>query len=452
MKPVVRFAPSPTGYLHMGNARSALLNWLYAKRRGGTFVLRLDDTDTRRSTAHFADAIVADLAWLGVSPDSCVRQSDRIALYDQAAQTLRDKGLLYACYETPDELQRRRKRRLARGLPPVYDRAALALSAAEKRRFEAQGRQPHWRFRLSGESVRWTDLVRGEQTIDGASLSDPILIRADGTYLYTLPSVVDDMDLRITHIIRGEDHVTNSAVQIEIFAALDGAPPRFAHNNLLTSPGGEGLSKRQGAQSLRALRQAQMEPAAVASMASLLGSGQALAPYQTLDALAEVMDLGKLSRAPAQFDPATLAALSARTLHEMPFAIALERLKSIDLDVSEAFWLAVRGNLMHLEDARMWFEVVYGDIASDGGGGSAEFFRQAMELLPPEPWDDTVWKTWTAALRQISQKRGRALFLPLRLALTARAQGPDLAALLPLIGYTRAHARLSRACRTGEQG
>src|SRR5215212_4685873 len=276
--PTVRFAPSPTGLIHIGNARTALLNALFARRAGGTLILRFDDTDLERSTRAYADAIEADLAWLGVPPNRQVRQSERFALYDAAAERLKAMGRLYACYETPDELERRRKRQLARGLPPIYDRAALSLTEADKLRLEAEGRRPHWRFRLDHRMVAWSDLVRGEGHVDCASLSDPVLVRADGTYLYTLPSVVDDIDLGITHVIRGEDHVTNTAVQIQLFEALGAAAPAFAHHNLLTTASGEGLSKRLGHLSLQSLREEGVEPLAVASLAVLVGSAEAVRP------------------------------------------------------------------------------------------------------------------------------------------------------------------------------
>ncbi len=453
MKPIVRFAPSPTGYLHIGNARSALLNWLYAKSQGGTFVLRLDDTDTERSRACYADAIIEDLAWLGIVPDRTFCQSDRIARYDQVADKLRREGRLYACYETPDELERKRKRQLSRGQPPIYDRAALTLSADEQRAYKADGRKPHWRFKLAGRRVQWNDLVRGHQAIETMSLSDPVLVRADGSYLYTLPSVVDDIEMDMTHVIRGEDHVTNTGVQIELFAALGHKAPVFAHNNLLTSADGTGFSKREGSLSLRALRAAGIEPAAVASLASLLGSAAKIAPYQTLDDLAKVFDLRSLSRAPAQFDEKSLASLSARTLHEMPFALAATRLQALGLEITEPFWLAVRDNVSQLQQVREWMDVVYGDleISDDGwekaagGGDDAGFIKSALEAFPPEPWDAATWTGWTRTLGEKSGRKGKALYLPLRIALTGKDHGPDLKVLLPLIGPSQVRKRLSAA-------
>ncbi len=444
MTPVVRFAPSPTGRIHIGNARTALLNALFARAHHGRFVLRFDDTDIERSRAEFADAIESDLRWLGLAPDLVVRQSDRAALYAAAAQRLRRAGVLYPCYETAEELDRRRRRMQARGVPPIYDRAALTLAEADRAAFESQGRRPHWRFKLAHETVTWGDLVRGPSHIDCGSLSDPVLVREDGTYLYTLPSVVDDIELAITHVIRGEDHVTNTAVQIQLFRALGRTEgPAFGHHNLLTTASGEGLSKRSGALSLSALRASGVEALAVAAMAVLTGSSAALRPIASLDELTGDIDLSKLSRAPARFDEADLRALSARTLHSLPFAAVEGRLaeRGIAGDPAEAFWLAVRGNLERLDDAIGWHLVASGTVSpviEDAG-----FLVAALASLPEEPWDAGTWGEWTGRLRQATGRKGKALFHPLRLALTARDTGPDLQALLPLIGRARAAGRLA---------
>ena len=438
--PLVRFAPSPTGYLHIGNARPALFNWLFARRHGGRFLLRYDDTDTARSQAVFADAIAEDLAWLGILPDATIRQSDRLAVYDAAAERLRAAGRLYPCYETADELDRRRKRQLARGLPPVYDRAALKLTAEERAKLEAEGRKPHWRFLLEPRNVSWTDLVRGEAHVDCASLSDPVLAREDGSYLYTLPSVVDDAELGVTHVIRGEDHVTNTAVQIQIFEALGARLPVFGHHNLLTTASGEGLSKRLGHLSLRGLRESGVEALAVAALAVLVGSSDAVRPVASLDELAGLVELAHVSRAPAKFDEHELEALSARTLHQLPFAAVQQRLAALGVPGDEAFWLAIRGNLARLDEAREWWRVVRGPLRPLLA--DAAFCAQAAALLPPEPFDATTWKSWTGAVAAATGLKGRALFMPLRQALTAQDHGPELAALLPLIGRERALKRL----------
>jgi glutamyl-tRNA synthetase len=438
--PLVRSAPSPTGYLHIGNARSALFNWLFARRHGGRFLLRFDDTDLSRSTPEFAAAIAEDLAWLGIAPDAIISQSQRLALYDEAADKLRASGRLYPCYETADELDRRRKRQLARGLPPVYDRAALSLTEDDRAKLEAEGRRPHWRFRLEPRIVAWNDLVRGQAHVDCASLSDQVLIREDGSYLYHLPSVVDDAETGVTHIIRGEDHVTNTAVHIQIFEALGAPLPIFAHHNLLTTVSGEGLSKRLGHLSLRGLREAGVEALAVAALATLTGSSDAVRPVSSLDELAELVDLAHVSRAPAKFDEHELETLSARTLHQLPLAAVAERLAALDVPATEPFWLAVRGNLARLEEVRTWWRVVAGPLApvvADAALASA-----AATLLPAEPFDATTWKSWTQAVAIATGLKGRALFMPLRQALTGLDHGPELAALLPLIGRDKALKRL----------
>ncbi len=440
MTPKVRFAPSPTGRIHIGNARTALMNWLFAKHRGGTFVLRFDDTDQERSRQEYTDSIEVDLNWLGIHPDEVARQSQRFPLYAAAAEKLKTLGRLYPCYESEDELDRRRKRQAARGLPPVYDRAALALTADETAALEAEGRKPHWRFKLDHRVVAWRDLVRGECHVDCASLSDPVLVRADGTYLYTLPSVVDDVDMAMTHIIRGEDHVTNTAVQIQLFELLGTTVPQFAHHNLLTNASGEGLSKRMGHLSLASLREEGLEAMAAASLAVLVGSSEAVRPIASLAALAPLVDLGRLSRAPARFDEAELHHLNARLLHDADFASVKDRLQALGLAADEAFWLAVRGNLASLKDALVWWQVVKGPqapVATD-----ATLLAAAVTLLPQEPWDQTTWGAWTAAIKAETGLSGRNLFMPLRLALTGHEHGPELKALLPLIGHDRALRRL----------
>ncbi|MGD9895137.1 MAG: glutamate--tRNA ligase, partial [Dehalococcoidia bacterium] len=369
MTVTVRFAPSPTGRLHVGNLRTALINWLHARRHGGTFILRLDDTDLARSTAEFAVAIEDDLAWLGLAWDRLERQSERIALYDLAAARLKAEGRLYACYETEDELDRRRKRQRARGLPPIYDRSSLRLTEQARAATETGGRSPHWRFRLANTDagsgwtpvptlVTWHDLVRGEQSVDVGSLSDPVLIREDGSYLYTFTSVVDDIDMGISHVIRGEDHVTNTGVQIQLFEAFGAEPPAFAHHSLLVDADGGPLSKRLGSLSVASLRDAGYEPMAIASHAALVGTSQAIDVCDTLDELAQRFQIDQLSRAPARFDEAELRQLNARLLHRTPYAAVREQLARLDIGGGEEFWNAVRGNIVVVADAAGWWNVV----------------------------------------------------------------------------------------------
>ena len=439
----VRFAPSPTGRIHIGNARTAFFNFLFAKKNGGSFVLRFDDTDLERSKEEYAQAIEVDLRWMGIDPDLIVRQSQRFALYDAAAQKLKDLGRLYPCYETADELDRRRKRQIARGVPPVYDRAALKLTDDERAAMAAQGRKAHWRFRLEERTMHWNDLVRGESHIEAGSLSDPVLIREDGTYLYTLPSVVDDIDLGITHVIRGEDHVTNTAVQIQLFETLAGKAPIFGHHNLLTTASGEGLSKRSGSLSIGGLRDAGIEPLAIAALATLTGSSDAVHPVISLQELGEAFDLSHVSRGAARFDENELATLSARTLHGLPFALVSERLAEAGIagPKAESFWAAVRGNLETFIDVRVWWHVV--DQTIDPVIEDTDFCAEALALLPDEPYDVQTWSRWTGAIKEKTGRKGKALFHPLRLALTGKESGPELAQLLPLIGKIKAAARLS---------
>jgi glutamyl-tRNA synthetase len=437
---VVRYAPSPTGRLHLGNARPALLNWLYAIRSGGTYILRLDDTDIARSTEEFARGIEDDLAWLGIRPDVKVRQSDRMALYDAARDRLIAAGRLYPAYETEDELEIKRGRARLLGKPPIYDRAALSLTDEQKRKYEAEGRTPHWRFKLDGRPVQFADLIKGPQTVNTASMSDPVLIRADGSYLYTLCSVVDDIDLGVTHVIRGEDHVSNTGTQIEIFEALGGAVPNFAHHNLLTGAEGEGLSKRLGSLSLNELRTDGFEPIAVALVATLTGTSLPVEPYPDLGALAAKLDLSMISHGSARFDPAELESLNARILHAMPYDVARPRLPRA---VGGAAWDILRANLKKFSDVETWAKVLETDMHHPADPDDRSFLDEASELLPAEPWDETTWSTWTNALKAKSGRKGRALFHPLRLALTGREDGPELKSLLPLLGRKACQDRLS---------
>ncbi|MEO0981734.1 MAG: glutamate--tRNA ligase [Pseudomonadota bacterium] len=445
MASIVRFAPSPTGRLHVGNVRTALINWLFAKKAGGEFILRVDDTDTERSTAEYEQGIKDDLAWLGLDWGRTFNQSARFADYDAAAEKLKAAGLLYACYETPDELDRRRKIALSRGRPPVYDRAGLNLTGEEKAKLEGEGRKPHWRFKLSGGRCEWTDLVRGDQSIDTASLSDPILIREDGSYLYTLPSVVDDIAYGITHVVRGEDHVTNSGAQIEIFEALGGKAPAMAHTPLLVGADGQGLSKRLGSLSIAQLREDGIEPLAIASLLAKIGTSDNVELRESLDQLAEEFDFGKIGRASARFDENDLGALNAAIVHAKSYEAVADVVGPMTggADSAPDFWDAVRENLEKVADAADWVPVVYGDIDPVVEDGDADFIAEAAAALPAGDLTHESWGAWTSALKAATGRKGRGLFRPLRLALTGRERGPEMAALLPLIGRERALKRLA---------
>ena len=440
-----RFAPSPTGLLHVGNARAALFCFLFAKKHGGQFVLRLDDTDTERSTQDFADAIRADLDWLGLAWDETARQSDRFDRYDAVFETLVAQGHVYACYETPDELERKRKRQLARGKPPVYDRAGLGLSADEKAALEAEGRTPHWRFKLSGNQVGWHDLVRGEQKIDTSSVSDPVIRRADGTWLYTLPSVVDDLDMKISHVIRGEDHVTNTAAQVELIAALGGTMPEFAHFSLMLGADGSGLSKRLGSLSLADLRDSGLEPISLNAHIARLGTADPVVPVQTLQKIIDGFDMARLGRAPARFDPEDVTRLNARILHETPHAAVAERLAEIGAPAQSDFWEAMRGNIEKFADMQNIMALINGPITPVVNAEDGDFIAQARVLLPDAPLDTQSWSAWTGRLKEETGRKGRGLFMPLRMALTGQSHGPEMQHLLHHIGYDEAVARLEAA-------
>ncbi|MDF1721440.1 MAG: glutamate--tRNA ligase [Minwuia sp.] len=435
--PRVRFAPSPTGELHLGNIKAAVINWLFARAHGGQFVLRIDDTDTERSTAAFEAGILGDLEWLGLHWDDFARQSERNARYDAAVQHLRDAGRLYACYETPDELNRKRGLQRAAGRPPVYDRAGLKLTDAERAALEAGGRRPHWRFLLNQTRVVWDDLVRGTQDVDAASLSDPVLIREDGRPLYTITSVVDDGEMAISHVIRGEDHVANSAAQIQLFEALGHAVPTFGHFALIVEADGAPLSKRDGSRTVQALREQGIEPMALVSLLSRLGTAQPVEAFATHDAAVAGFDLATFGRAAARFDERELQKLSATLVHGLSVEQAAERLGA---PIDPALWEAVRGNLEQLRDVAIWQDIVSKPV--EPVIEDAAFTRRAAELLPEGEPDPETWGIWTKAVRAESGRKGRDLFRPLRLALTAQEHGPEMKALLPLIGRTRALGRL----------
>jgi glutamyl-tRNA synthetase len=418
----------------------AVLNALFAMKSGGKLMLRIDDTDDTRSTKAFEAAIVEDLAWLGIAHDIFARQSDRVAQYEDAAGKLKSTGRLYPCYETAEELDRRRKRQMAQHKPPVYDRAALSLSPTEIEKCEAAGRKPHWRFKLSHKKVHWNDLIRGPVDIDTSTLSDPVLIREDGRFLYTLPSVVDDIDFAISHVIRGEDHVTNTAPQIEIFEALGASVPAFAHYPLFILPGGEVLSKRLGSLSLRAIRDEGIEPLALASYLAKIGTSDAIEPRTSLDALAADFALEKIARAPAHFDVAELTTLNGKLLHLLPFEAVAERLAGFGITGGELFWNTVRPNLSKIGDALLWWTVVHGAVTPVIEDDKVT--AVAAALLPAEPWDENTWSALTKSVSETTGVKGRALFHPLRLALTGRGDGPELKKLLPLIGRAKALARL----------
>ena len=442
MTVTTRFAPAPSGKLHVGNIRTAVFNWLCARKAGGRFLLRLDDTDPARSSEESAASIRFDLAWLGLNSDASCRQSDRAAVHDAAFERLREAGRVYPCYETPEELDLKRKVQLSRGLPPVYDRAALTLSDADRIRLESDGAKPHWRFRLDTASpVEWHDLVRGPSHVDPASLSDPVVRRADGQYLYMLPSVADDIDLGVTHIVRGEDHVSNSGIQIQMFEALGSPVPALGHHPLIVAAEGM-LSKRDGSGSIESFRDAGIEPQAIVALMARLGTSDPVEPFADLAPLVESFDFAHMGRAAAHFDAAELHLLSARTVHALPYETVAPRLPAA---ITAEGWAAIRPNLETVADAADWWRVVEGPVDAVVDAADHAFLAEARATLAAMPWQGDVWHALTTALKASTGRKGRALFLPLRLALTGRDHGPEMAALLPLIGREAALERLAKA-------
>lgn len=439
----LRFAPSPTGSLHVGNARLAVANYLFARRHGGQFLLRMDDTDTKRGRKEHEDSIKRDLKWLGLEWDEEARQSERLARYAEIVEELKASGRLYPCFESELELNVKREQRLRAGKPPLYDREMLKMTAEQRARAEANGKVPYWRFHLSDRTRHWDDLVMGESSVKLTAVSDPVLVRADGSILYTLASVIDDLDMGVTHIVRGEDHMTNTGVQLDIAEALGAGPERFtfAHMPLLLGTNGEKLSKRNGALGLSTLRHDGMEPLPLMDYLARLGTS-ADPQVEPREELIASYDLGKVSRSPARFDMNQLLALNRRALHAMPFeAIEAE----LPAGANEAFWQAIRGNVDLTTEIPHWWEVVHGTIVPAVQPGEGAFLRQAATLLPEEPWDETTWRKWTEALKEASGRKGKALFHPLRLALTGEEAGPELAVLLPLMGRKRVSTRLEEA-------
>jgi len=441
MTVITRFAPSPTGHLHVGNIRAALHNWLWARRSGGQFLLRLDDTDLERSRPEYAEAIRADLQWLGLAWDGEARQSDRFALYEEKFEALKVSGHVYPAYETQQELELRRKILLGRGLPPVYDRAALTLTAEQIAAHEAEGRRPHWRFKLDhAQPIVWTDLIRGDQQFDPKLLSDPVIRRADGSWLYMLPSVIDDMAMGVTHVLRGEDHVSNTAAQIQMFAAIGAPLPAFAHEALLTGSEGK-LSKRLGSLGVAHFREAGLEPMAVLSLLARLGSSMAIEPFTDVQPLIDSFDFAHFGRAPARFDEAELASLNQKIVHMLPYAAVVDRLPD---GMGEAAWEAIRPNLETIGQAADWWRIVTGPFEAPAPDmEDRDFLSTAHRLLADMDFDGGAWRALTEALKGQTGRKGKALFLPLRRALTGMDHGPDMGQMLSLIGKEAALARLS---------
>ncbi len=430
---VTRFAPSPTGLIHVGNLRTALLNWLIARKSGGTFILRIDDTDTERSRQEYVDAIREDLEWLGLDWDRVEHQSARLDLYNESADRLRELGRFYEAWETPTELQIKRKKQRNMGRPPVYDRAALDLSDGERTRLRAERGAGAWRFKLNRARIEWEDLILGHMSIDAASVSDPVLIRQDGRMLYTLASVVDDLDMGVTHVVRGSDHVTNTAAQIQSMEALGGRPPEFAHHSLLTDAKGEPLAKRLNTLSLRELRANGIEPMAILSLMAKLGSSDPVRLCASHDEMIEGFDIARFGAAPTKFDPEDLEPLSARVVHGLAAEDVADHLSAVPGALREQYWHAVRANVSRRSEAGGWWQSLAGSDPKDVAEEDREFVREAFDLLPAPPYDGNTWSIWTSAVGNKTGRKGRSLFMPLRKAITGQSRGPEMADVMPLL-------------------
>jgi len=428
----VRFAPSPTGYLHVGNVRTALVNWLFVRRNGGEFILRIDDTDLERSKKEYEDAIKEDMSWLGLSWDSTFNQSSRFARYDEAIEQLKKADRLYPCYETPEELDVQRKQLAARGLPPIYNRVGQKFTDEQKTR------KPHWRFQLTEGELMWNDLIRGETKFKATHMSDPVLIREDGVPLYTLASVVDDGDFSITHVIRGEDHVSNSAVQIQLYEALGFKVPTFAHMALLKTKDGE-LSKRLGGNDIRGMRENGILPMAINSLLGRIGTSDPIEAFDDMQQLVEHFDFNKFGRAPANYDVAELEKLNEKLVRVLPFSSVKDKLHFAD----EGFWNSIRANLKNISEAKDWWDIVHGDVKGELTQEEKDFVIAAATLLPEGQWDEATWDNWLTMIKPTTTRKGKDLFMPLRKALTGLEHGPELKKVLPLIGQEKAKKRLS---------
>lgn len=430
---VTRFAPSPTGYIHVGNLRTALLNWLISRKAGGTFILRIDDTDTDRSRQEYVDAIREDLEWLGLGWDRVEHQSARLDLYNETADRLRGMGRFYEAWETPTELQLKRKKQRNMGRPPVYDRAALDLSEADRTRLRAERGTGAWRFKLNHARIEWEDLILGQISIDAASVSDPVLIRQDGRMLYTLASVVDDIDMGVTHVVRGSDHVTNTAAQIQAMEALGSQPPEFAHHSLLTDAKGEPLAKRLNTLSLRELRANGVEPMAILSLMARLGSSDPVRLCASHDEMIEGFDIARFGAAPTKFDPEDLDPLTSRVVHGLAVDDVAEHLGAVPAELRERYWHAVRANVSRRSEAGDWWQALVRSDPPAVAEEDREFVGEALDLLTAPPYDANTWSTWTCAVSNKTGRKGKSLFMPLRVAITGRSRGPEMADVMPLL-------------------
>ena len=439
-KIITRFAPSPTGLLHVGNIRTALFNYLFSLKDSGKFILRIDDTDLERSTEEFSDQILKDLDWLGIKIDEIFKQSERLEIYNKYFQKLIDNNYVYKCYESAEELVSKRKRLVARRMPPVYDRASLFLSKEEIEKYIEEGRKPYWRFKLSGKRTNFKDLIRGEVSVDTSAQSDPVIVREDGGFLYNLPSVIDDIEMGVTNIIRGEDHVTNSGIQVEMFKCFEKEHPIFGHHPLLVDENGDPFSKRNSAASIKGLMEENYEPMAINSLNTSIGTSLEINTFKSLNDIASEIDLTKIARAPARFSMNQLSRLNSDILSVLDIEIVSERLESNDIIFDEAIWDVIKSNIKNINEYKEWYEIINGSINVENL--DQDFINLAESLLPPEPRGDSTWGDWISLIKESSDKKGKNLFLPLRIAITGLSDGPELKNIILLMGYDKMRNRL----------
>ena len=439
-KIITRFAPSPTGLLHVGNIRTALFNYLFSLKNSGKFILRIDDTDSERSTEEFSDQILKDLDWLGLKIDQIFKQSERLEVYNRYFQKLIDNNFVYKCFETSEELESKRKRLVARRMPPVYDRSSLYLSEEDIEQYLKEGRKPYWRFKLSGKRTNFNDLICGDVSVDTSAQSDPVIVREDGRFLYNLRSVIDDIEMGITNIIRGEDHVTNSGIQVEMFKCLEKEPPIFGHHPLLVDENGDPFSKRNSAASVKGLMEENYEPMAINSLNASIGTSLEINIFKSLNDIANEIDLNQIARAPARFSMNQLSRLNSDILSRLDIETVSERLKSNDIIFDQKIWDVIKSNIRNINEYKEWYEIINGSIKVENL--DQDFINLTESLLPPEPWDDSTWGDWISLIKKSSDKKGKDLFLPLRRAITGLSDGPELKNIILLMGYDKMKTRL----------
>ena len=427
-----RFAPSPTGLLHIGNARSAVINWAHIKNKGGEFILRIDDTDTERSKKEYENKIKKDLLWLGLSWSKTFNQSQRKEIYDKKILFLKESNKIYPCFESLEELSLKRKTLLSSGKPPIYDRSALKLTTDQIEDLITKGQAPHWRFKLEDEIIEWQDLIKGKISFDTKNLSDPVLIREDGSLLYHLHSVVDDIEENITDIIRGEDHITNTAFHIQLFKSLNAHVPRFGHHPFLTDEEGKSFGKRLGSLSIQKMYEDGFESLTLLNYLLSIGTSKNLSKEKNIDLLVNNFNINSLASSSPKFSINVLKLLNKDMLQSYDFSDVKQ--KFIDLkikDASEDFWIFIKNNINYFSESLDWISVINSNETYIDN--SNDYLNIAAELLPEDPYDETTWDVWTDLIKNQTGKKGKELFMPIRFALTGRNKGPELKYLLPLL-------------------